>query len=89
MEQSKATYKFFNRADSNICLLIIEPWAEEYKISPGSEVVVTVTYSGPGIMELEIGEVTISMWLWQSCTASVSVNGERKLSRSMSVESPF
>jgi hypothetical protein len=56
--------------------VIVELWAEEIVLSPGSSLLLTILYDREGVMEVEIDPKHYVVWLWGGCRVKLALNGE-------------
>ena len=69
----KMFYKLINEHE-HVIKLLLEPWAEEYDISPGSTLPLEITAECLGVMTTEINASYFVISLWRTCTARVFIN---------------
>ena len=68
--------------------VIVEPWAEEVVISPGSSLSLTVLYDREGLLETAIDPKYYTVWLWGGCRVKLALNGEDLTMPSLLIPSP-
>jgi hypothetical protein len=56
--------------------VIVELWAEEFVLSPGSSLLLTILYDKEGLLEVEMTPDYYVVWLWGGCRVKLSLNGE-------------
>jgi len=56
--------------------VIIEPWAEEVVLSPGSSLSLNILYDKEDLMEVETNPNYYVVWLWGGCRVKLAMNGE-------------
>lgn len=62
---------------SGMMLLIVEPWADEYRISPGVSVdIVGMGGMKDGAFEVEYFDKGIIFYGWAGCSVSVFIDGK-------------
>jgi hypothetical protein len=69
--------------------VIIEPWAEEFTLRPGSVLSVAILHDQLGLLETEMGPGYLTMWLWKGCRAEVSLDDKDQTPGSLSIPVPF
>jgi len=84
MMDSSVKYTFANQG-LNPIVLILEPWAEEFTVPPGSVVSIMIFYKELGLLETAIGPNYFTIWLWAGCRAEVSLDGNDQTPRSLSI----
>ena len=55
--------------------VIIEPWAEEFNLEPGSKLILKAISDEEGRFEIEVSLGDLSIWLWSGCRAEVALDG--------------
>jgi len=56
--------------------VIVEFWAEEIVVSPGSSLLLTILYDKEGLMEVETNPNYYVVWLWGGCGVKLALDGE-------------
>jgi putative heme iron utilization protein len=58
-------------------IIIIEPWAEEFALAPGSKMTLLCTFDDAfeKIMDVQQGDNYFALWFWQSCKVNVTIDG--------------
>jgi hypothetical protein len=56
--------------------VIVEPWAEEVVISPGSSLLLTVLYDREGLLDTVINPNYFTVWLRGGCRVKLALNGK-------------
>ena len=72
-----------NKLESTI--VIIEPWAEEFTVCPGSILQLEILYAKTGVLETEISSKYFTLWLWAGCQVKVLLDGKDKTPPSLSI----
>ena len=70
-------------------IVTLEPWAEEFRVSPGSTLSVNIYYDNPGVLETDIGPRYFTLWLWGGCRAEVSLDGSDLTPNSLTIPAPI
>lgn len=70
-------------------MVYIEPWPEEFEVLPKSVLVVTISFTHLEPMGIVAGPDFLTLWLWKSCTAKVSLDGKEQTPRSLSMPWPI
>jgi hypothetical protein len=68
--------------------VIIEPWAEEIVLSPGSLLSLKIFYDKEDVMEVETRPNYYTVWLWGGCRVKLALNGEDLKIPSLLIPSP-
>lgn len=66
----------FNNNESKAVTIIVEPWVEEFVVSPGSILDLNIFYTKIGVLETEISPKYFTIWLWAGCHVEVSLDGK-------------
>jgi hypothetical protein len=80
-------YTFENTTSAPI-VTIVEPWAEEFSVPPGSTLEIEISATDVGPLETSMSDEYFVVWLWSGCRATVSLNGEELPRPGLSVSSP-
>ena len=75
----------FSNQDPNPIIVILEPWAEEFTVPPGSVLSIIVFYTKLGLLETAISPNYFTVGLWAGCRAEVSLDGKDQTPRSLSI----
>jgi hypothetical protein len=75
---------FSNRGPSSVPL-VVEPWAEEFVVPPGSSEQLSIHAPELGEVEIQRGEAISSVWVWQGCTVSIRLDGKDISSPALSI----
>jgi hypothetical protein len=65
--------------------VVIEPWAEEFIVPPGSVLSIIVFFRKLGLLETAISPNYFTVGLWAGCSAEVSLDGKDQTPRSLSI----
>jgi hypothetical protein len=67
----------FTNQSSDCVLLIIEPWAEEFRIQPKASVEILASAKGTpeGYFEIEYNQRGIAVHAWNDCVLTVMSDG--------------
>jgi hypothetical protein len=87
MTASPNKYSFENRKSEPI-VAIIEPWAEEFVVPPGSTLSMVMASARSGSMETAVSENYFTVWLWPGCHVSVALDGKEQVRPSLSIPVP-
>jgi hypothetical protein len=79
-----ARYTFRNQ-NPNPIIVIIEPWAEEFVVPPGSVLSIIIFYTKLGLLETAISPNYFTVGLWAGCRARVALDGNDQTPRSLSI----
>jgi len=82
--QAFMEYKFENN-ESKILTMIVEPWAEEFSIPPGSALTLKIFNTTAGPIDTEINKDYFVIWLWRGCRVQVSIDGKDQTPSSLSI----
>ena len=80
-------FRYHNGQD-RLRTFILEPWAEEYEVPPGSDLRVKIRYGHPGTLESDDAHEYFTIWLWSGCQAEVEVDGRVVSSAATEIKSP-
>ena len=75
----------FHNNKSNSTVVIVEPWAEEFAVDPGSVLHLEISYAKIGILETAISQEYFTLWLWAGCRVEVFLDGKNKTPPSLSI----
>lgn len=75
MTDGAVRYLIANRNPAPLTVLV-EPWAEEVVLSPGSRLLLTVLCDREGLLEVETDPNFLTVWLWGGCRVKLAVNGK-------------
>ena len=81
-------YTFRNQELHQI-IFIIEPWAEEVTVPPGSTVSLTIFHTKPGLIETSLTPDYFTIWLWGSCTVTAYLDQKELVMPSLAVPAPI
>jgi hypothetical protein len=75
MTDKTLEYRIYNRNPEPLTV-IVEPWAEEVVLSPGSSLLLKIFYEKEGLLEVETDPKYLTVWLWGGCRVKLALNGE-------------
>jgi hypothetical protein len=75
MTDKALEYRIHNKNPEPLTV-IIEPWAEEVVLSPGSSLSLKISYDKEDLMEVETNPKYYVVWLWGGCRVKLALNGE-------------
>ena len=87
MTDTVVKYLIINRNPEPLTV-IVEPWAEEIVVSPGSSLVLKIFYDSEGLMEVVTDPDYLTVGLWTGCRVTLAVNGEKLTLPSLLIPSP-
>ena len=87
MIERNLTVQFRNKNDTSI-LVVLEPWAEEFEVPPGSVLAIKITHAREGMLDTEYSPQQITVWLWGGCRAGVFLDGKDQERHSLSIPAP-
>jgi len=87
MSELQTRYTVRNQNPEEI-IAIIEPWAEEFTVRPGSTLLVTISHESMGLLEIVTGPGWLTIWLWSGCRAKVCLDDKDQTPGSMSIPAP-
>jgi hypothetical protein len=76
-----------NKNIGAICV-ILEPWAEEFILGPGSTLSINIFCTEFGLLETETSPEYFTIWLWNGCRAQVFLDGDDQTPRSFRIPAP-
>jgi hypothetical protein len=57
--------------------VILEPWADEILVPPGSVLAIDIFAEKPGLLETEVTPEFYIVWCWSGCRTIVSLDGNK------------
>ena len=91
MNNQSILFKFTNSKENTITI-IIEPWSEEITAPPNSSIELDIFYEKLGSIETMSNvlgnQEYFTIWLWQGCSAKVSLDNEDVTPASLSITTP-
>ena len=75
MTDKTLEYRIHNKNPEPLTV-IIEPWAEEVVLSPGSSLSLNILYDKEDLMEVETNPNYYVVWLWGGCRVKLAMNLE-------------
>jgi hypothetical protein len=75
MTEKTLEYRIYNKNPKPLTV-IVELWAEEIVLSPGSSLLLTILYDKEGLLEVETNPNYYVVWLWGGCRVKLALNGE-------------
>ena len=75
MTDKTLEYRIHNKNPEPLTV-IVEPWAEEVTLSPGSSLSLKILYDKEGLLEVETDPNYFTVWLWGGCRVKLALNGE-------------
>lgn len=87
MTDKTLEYRLHNKNPEPLTV-IIEPWAEEVILSPGSSLSLKILYDKEDLMEVETNPKYYVVWLWGGCRVKLALNGEDLKMPSLLIPSP-
>lgn len=85
---SENTMLYVVQNSSKETTIIIEPWAEEFVLSPNSKLSVTISYVELGRLETEITPEYFIINVWNGCRAKVLMNDKDVTPPSLQIRTP-
>lgn len=79
---------FITNSNPQPLTVIVEPWAEEVVLSPGSNLLLTVFCDREGMMEVDTNPKFLTVWVWTGCRAKLALNGKDLNLRALLIPSP-
>jgi hypothetical protein len=80
-------YTFQNTTSAHT-VVIVEPWAEEFTVPPGSVLSIDISSTVAGTLETVMSDKYFVVWLWSGCRAEVSLDGKDQTSSASSISVP-
>jgi hypothetical protein len=82
--ESQIKYNFRNDS-SDAIIVIIEPWAEEFSVDPGSILSMNILFAKIGLLETAVSPKYFTLWLWAGCRVEVCLDGKDQTPPSLSI----
>ena len=82
--QPSMKYRFDNKAEKSITV-IVEPWAEEVVVGPGSSLVLKIFNKIAGDIHTEISNDFFIICLWPGSRVEISLDGKDQTPSSLSI----
>lgn len=76
-----------NDSKENV-LAWLEPWAEDYELSPNDHLKIEITSSVTGVPEIAYRNGGVAVYVWSLCRCRVFMNGHEVTRSSWDVPSP-
>lgn len=87
MTEKTLEYRIHNKNPEPL-IVIIEPWAEEVTLPPGSSLALKILYDKEDLMEVVTRPNYLTVWLWGGCRVQLAMNGEHLKMPSLLIPSP-
>lgn len=65
----------FENSEASVLVIILEPWAEEYDLHPGQQIIVEFDGGSDGVPLIDHSDGRLVVYGWPGATVSVSRNG--------------
>lgn len=87
MMRKSQRLSFQNSTDADI-EVVLEPWASEVVLNPGSVMDLIIIYKFEGSPHMNFRERVIDIWLWKSCTCRIFVDNVEVTDSGLEIPSP-